>query len=94
MNWIKNLFRKRDAALSKPVVSGSLYARCCFSECMNKAEWYMGTWQCCDECAKKWITETEKGWGYAPWGTSSRAGQEAILKHNLQYNLKHYLIGG
>jgi hypothetical protein len=90
----QNLQEPQQQALNIPVVSGSLYAKCCFSECLNKAEWFMGTWQCCDECAKKWITETEKGWGYAPWGTSSRAGQEAVLKHNLQYNLKHYLVGG
>jgi len=27
MNWIKKLFRKRDTALSKPVVSGSIDLR-------------------------------------------------------------------
>jgi len=70
----------------------NLYAKCSFSKCNNKAEWIMGTWQCCDECAKLWIIKTQKDYGYAPWGTSSRIGQNVILKHNIQFNLKHHLV--
>ena len=76
----------------KNKISADLYAKCAFSGCMNKAEWVIGTWQCCDDCAKKHVIETEKGWGYSIWGTSSRSGQKEILAHNLQYNLKHFLV--
>ena len=72
-------------------IDSNIYAKCCFNECKNKAEWVIGTWQCCDECAKKHVTETENGFGYSAWGTSSRAGQKYILEHNIKYNLKHYL---
>jgi hypothetical protein len=75
-----------------PDINGNLYAKCAFDECNNKAEWNMGTWQCCDECAKKWVIEAEKGWGYSPWGTSSRSGQKLILEHNLRWNLKDFLV--
>jgi hypothetical protein len=72
--------------------STTVYAKCSMANCMNVAEWVIGTWQCCDECAKQHVTETQKGWGYSRWGTSSRAGQAAILAHNIQYNLSHNLI--
>jgi len=72
------------------------YAKCGFKGCFNKAEWAMGTWQCCDECAKKWITPDilyqKEGWGVSLWGSCSRVGQEALLKHNLEFNLKFYLV--
>jgi len=66
------------------------YAKCS-SKCNNKAEWVMGTWQCCDECAKKHITEIFPNVFISRWGTSSRIGQKAILKHNLEFNLDHYI---
>ena len=69
-----------------------LYAKCGFGDCKNKAEWTIGTWQCCDECAKKWVIETSPGYGYSKWGTSSRIGQAAILSQNKQFNLHFYLL--
>jgi len=74
------------------IISENIYAKCAMSNCSNIAEWFMGTWQCCDECAKTYIKETQNGWGYSPWGTSSRGGQKAILEHNVKYNLKDFLI--
>jgi len=56
----------------------------CSTNCENPATWYIGTWQCCDECAKRWVKEEKPGWGYCPWGTASRAGQESMLKHALE----------
>jgi hypothetical protein len=69
-------------------MSKKIYAKCAFKECENKATWVMGTWQCCDKCAKMWITEE----GYSPWGTSRRIGQKAILKHNQTYHLDHFIV--
>jgi hypothetical protein len=74
------------------IIPIDVYAKCSMCDCDNVAEWNIGTWQCCDECAKIYVKETEKGWGYSPWGTSSRSGQKAILEHNIRYNLKHNLI--
>jgi len=68
-----------------------IYLRCS-STCQNPATWYIGTWHCCDECAKKWVVEVRKGWGYSPWGTSSRVGQRRMLKialENEKYNNFH-----
>jgi hypothetical protein len=84
--------KEETQQLNMSLIGDNVYAKCCFNECTYKAEWSMGTWQCCDKCAKKWIIETERGYGFSPWGTSSRIGQDAILKHNIQFNLKHYLI--
>jgi hypothetical protein len=66
-------------------------AICNFSGCNNTAEWSIGTWHCCDECAKKCVTESKPGYGCSIWGTSSRIGQEAILEFCLKWNLKFEL---
>ncbi len=76
----------------KKVKASKVYAKCSMFSCMNQAEWSMGTWQLCDECAKLWITETGRGWGQSVFGTSRRIGQKAILAHNLQFNLIHNLV--
>ena len=68
------------------------YAKCSFSGCMEKAEWTMGTWQCCDKHAEQYIHEDEPGEFMSRWGSSKRIGQEAILKHNLEFNLKSHLV--
>jgi hypothetical protein len=69
-----------------------LVAKCSFDTCNNPAEWVMGTWQCCDKCAETYIIVTDNDWGYSRWGTSRRIGQEAILAHNVRYDLKHNLM--
>ncbi len=82
-------------------------AKCSFDKCTNPAEWVIGTWQCCDEhakkwvigtwqcCdehAKKWVVEKSEGEGISRWGTSKRIGQKAILGHNVLFKLDHLLI--
>ena len=67
-------------------------AKCSFDKCTNPAEWVIGTWQCCDEHAKKWVVEKSKGEGLSRWGTSKRIGQKAILGHNVLFKLDHLLI--
>ena len=62
-------------------------AVCSFSECENPAEWVIGTWQCCDEHAKEWVTKSSEDEGFSFWGTSKRIGQKAILAHNIKFNL-------
>jgi hypothetical protein len=44
--------KAREAAELLEEKEKSVYARCCASDCQNKAEWTCGTWQFCDECAK------------------------------------------
>lgn len=85
--------KSKKSIPSNLLLADSLFAKCCFTDCNNKAEWIMGTWQCCDECAKTWITQTEDGWGFSKCGTSRRTGQESILAHNVKWNLKYYLVG-
>jgi hypothetical protein len=82
-----------EKEINQPEIDSSkVYAKCSFAQCLNEAQWVMGTWQCCDECAKQWITETKAGNHISRWGTSSRIGQANILAHNLRFNLTHYLI--
>lgn len=69
-----------------------LVAKCSFTGCNNPAEWVIGTWQCCDECAKTWVKGIKDDWGYSVYGTSRRIGQENIMKHNLMFEQKHNLI--
>ncbi len=84
--------KAREAAELLEEKGKSVYARCCASDCQNKAEWTCGTWQFCDECASQHVEITGEGEGFSRWGTSRRIGQAVILAHNVRFDLKHLLI--
>jgi len=68
-----------------------VYSTCSFSGCPNPAEWYMGTWRCCDKCSEKWVVPASNGVSFSQWGTSYRPGQKSILAHDLKNNYKYHL---
>ena len=78
----------------KENLNKEVYSSCSFTGCPNPAEWYIGTWQCCDKCAEKWVTPSSSAPGhfFSQWGTSYRSGQKNILAHDLKNNNPYKLV--